>query len=56
MRLHPVRLTLPLRRPETQAAMRRIEADISRRQFLGGSAAVIGMFAGFGLALRELRA
>lgn len=42
--------------PETQAAMHRIEADISRRQFLGGSAAVIGMFAGFGLAPRELRA
>lgn len=42
--------------PETQIAMRRIEADISRRQFLGGSAAVIAMFAGFGLAPRELRA
>ncbi len=42
--------------PETQAAMHRIEADISRRQFLGGSAAVIGMFAGFGLAPREVRA
>jgi imidazolonepropionase-like amidohydrolase len=42
--------------PETQAAMQRIEADINRRQFLGGSAAVIGMFAGFGLAPREVRA
>lgn len=42
--------------PETQAAMDRIEADISRRQFLGGTAAVLGMFAGFGLAPRELRA
>jgi imidazolonepropionase-like amidohydrolase len=42
--------------PETQAAMQRIEADISRRQLLGGSAAVIGMFAGFGLAPREVRA
>ncbi len=42
--------------PETQAAMQRIEADISRRQFMGGSAAVIGLFAGFGLAPRELRA
>lgn len=42
--------------PETQAAMRRIEADISRRQFLGGTAAVVGMFAGFGLAPGELRA
>lgn len=36
--------------------MRRIEADISRRQMFGGMAAVVGMFAGFGLAPRELRA
>jgi imidazolonepropionase-like amidohydrolase len=36
--------------------MQRIEADISRRTFLGGSAAVVGMFAGFGLVPRELRA
>jgi imidazolonepropionase-like amidohydrolase len=36
--------------------MHRIEADLNRRQFLGGSAAVLGMFAGFGLAPRELRA
>jgi imidazolonepropionase-like amidohydrolase len=42
--------------PETQAAMRRLEADISRRQFLGGTAAVLGLFAGFGLAPREVRA
>lgn len=42
--------------PETQAAMQRIEADISRRQMLGGAAAVVGMFAGFGLAPREVRA
>ncbi|RWR28039.1 amidohydrolase family protein [Sinirhodobacter populi] len=42
--------------PETLAAMRRIEADISRRQMLGGMSAVIGMFAGFGLAPKELRA
>ncbi len=42
--------------PETQAAMNRIEADISRRQFIGGTAAVMGMFAGFGLAPREIRA
>lgn len=41
---------------ETQAAFARIEADISRREFLGGTAAVIGMFAGFGLAPVELRA
>lgn len=43
-------------RLETQTAMRRIEADISRRQMIGGMAAVVGMFAGFGLAPRELRA
>lgn len=42
--------------PETQAAMQRIEADLNRRQVLGGAAAVIGMFAGFGLAPREVRA
>jgi len=42
--------------PQTQAAFARIEADISRREFLGGSAAVVGMFAGFGLAPREVRA
>ncbi|PKP89200.1 MAG: hydrolase, partial [Alphaproteobacteria bacterium HGW-Alphaproteobacteria-14] len=36
--------------PKTQAAFDRIEADISRRQALGGTAAVLGMFAGFGLA------
>ncbi len=42
--------------PETLAAMRRIEADISRRQMLGGMAAVVGMFAGFGLAPTEVRA
>jgi len=42
--------------PYTQAAFRRIEADISRRQMLGGTAAVMGMFAGFGLSPREARA
>lgn len=42
--------------PQTLAAMARIEADISRRQIIGGMAAVLGMFAGFGLAPRELRA
>lgn len=42
--------------PDTQAAMARLEADISRRQLLGGAAAVVGLFAGFGLAPRELRA
>jgi imidazolonepropionase-like amidohydrolase len=39
--------------PETQAAMRRIEADLSRRQMLGGMASVVAMFAGFGLAPRK---
>lgn len=42
--------------PQTQAAMARIEADISRRQMIGGAAAVVGMFAGFGLAPTEVRA
>lgn len=42
--------------PTTRAAMQRIEADVSRRQLLGGMAAVIGMFAGFGLAPEKLRA
>ncbi|MFU8778607.1 MAG: amidohydrolase family protein, partial [Roseovarius sp.] len=36
--------------------MKRMESDISRRQLLGGTAAVLGMFAGFGLAPLELRA
>lgn len=36
--------------------MRRIEADISRRQMLGGMSAVVGMFAGFGLAPQEVQA
>lgn len=38
--------------PATFAAMRRIEAYINRRQMLGGAMAVVGMFAGFGLAPR----
>jgi imidazolonepropionase-like amidohydrolase len=42
--------------PETMAAYRRVEADLRRREFLGGAAAVLGMFAGFGLAPREVRA
>ncbi|WP_226576237.1 metal-dependent hydrolase family protein [Acuticoccus sediminis] len=35
--------------PETLAAFRRIEAHLSRRELLGGAAAVMGLFAGFGL-------
>ena len=42
--------------PETQSAMQRIDADISRRRMLGGMSAVVGMFAGFGLAPTDLRA
>lgn len=42
--------------PSTQAAFARIEADLSRREALGGSAAVLGMFAGFGLAPSYARA
>ncbi len=42
--------------PQTIAAYRRVEADLRRREFLGGTAAVLGMFAGFGLAPREVRA
>ncbi len=42
--------------PATQAAMRRIEADLDRRRLMGGMAAVVGLFAGFGLAPREGRA
>lgn len=42
--------------PETQAAMRRLEADLDRRRMMGGMAAIVGLFAGFGLAPREVRA
>ena len=42
--------------PTTLAVLRRIEADISRRQMMGGMAAVVSMFAGFGLAPRQVRA
>nr|WP_277754041.1 amidohydrolase family protein [Porphyrobacter sp. GA68] len=42
--------------PRTHAAFARIEADISRREMLGGTAAVLGMFAGFGLAPHYARA
>lgn len=39
--------------PDTLRAMRRIEADLSRRRMLGGTAAILGLFAGFGLAPRD---
>ncbi|WP_121067502.1 metal-dependent hydrolase family protein [Chachezhania antarctica] len=42
--------------PQTQAGFRRIEADLNRRQMLGGLGAVMGMFAGFGLTPGEVRA
>ncbi len=42
--------------PATAAAFRRIEADLKRREFLGGTAAVLGLFAGFGLAPQQTRA
>jgi imidazolonepropionase-like amidohydrolase len=42
--------------PRTQAAFRRLEADIHRREVLGGAGAMLGLFAGFGLAPREVRA
>lgn len=42
--------------PQTQAAFARIEADLSRRAMLGGMAAVLGLYAGFGLAPRRARA
>ena len=39
--------------PLTKAAFARISADLDRRQMLGGSAAVLGLFAGFGLSPRR---
>lgn len=42
--------------PQTRAICARIEADLTRRQFIGGMAAVLGMFAGFGLAPRHVSA
>ncbi len=42
--------------PYTLEAYARLEADLRRREFLGGAASVLGMFAGFGLAPREVRA
>lgn len=42
--------------PMTVKACRRLEADLRRREFVGGAAAVLGLFAGFGLAPVETRA
>ncbi len=42
--------------PQTFRAYARLEADLRRREFLGGAAAVLGLFAGFGLTPGELRA
>ena len=42
--------------PTTQAAFARIEADLNRRAMLGGLAAVVGLYAGFGLASKPARA
>jgi imidazolonepropionase-like amidohydrolase len=42
--------------PKTQQAFARIENDLSRREAIGGAAAVLGMFAGFGLAPTYARA
>lgn len=39
--------------PGSLRAMRRIEADLSRRQLPGGARAVLAMFAGFGLGPRD---
>jgi len=42
--------------PETLRAYARIEADLTRREILGGTAAVMGMFAGFNMAPDSARA
>jgi hypothetical protein len=47
---------LPLRRPCSFAARALLEADLRRRAFPGGAAAVPGMLASFGLKLRAMRA
>ncbi len=41
--------------PTTRAAFARLEADLDRRRMIGGTAALMGMFAGFGLAPRAAR-
>lgn len=42
--------------PGTLTAMRRMEADLSRREMMGGLAAVVALFAGFGLQPATARA
>ncbi|MFN3614557.1 MAG: amidohydrolase family protein, partial [Rubrimonas sp.] len=42
--------------PRTQAAVRRIEADLDRRRLIGGAGAALGLFAGFGLGGADVRA
>lgn len=42
--------------PMTVSAFKRLDADLRRREFLGGTAAVLSLFAGFGLAPSETRA
>jgi len=42
--------------PATQAALARIDADLTRRSMMGGAAAVVGMFAGFGLGAGDAQA
>lgn len=42
--------------PMTMSAFRRLERDLRRREFVGGTAAVLGLFAGFGLAPASTRA
>ncbi len=40
----------------TQRAFQRIEADLSRREMMGGMAATLGLYAGFGLGPKEASA
>ena len=42
--------------PATLRAYARLEADLRRRELLGGAAAILGLFAGFGLASGKARA
>jgi imidazolonepropionase-like amidohydrolase len=42
--------------PATMAAYARLAADIRRRELIGGAGAMLGLFAGFGLAPKRLRA